>query len=287
MSFITKTPIQCELRNIHYFRYGADHFYQARRDFAAIALILDGDVSTGEDQEMYEARSGDIMIHKPNTVVTIKANRQGEHIVLALNLHVLQGIDLFHLYALPKIIRLPDPLPFTRKIKELLRIWQLRDSPARYLNAVALTLELVSYILENTVGTDADKRHIAPIIHSDLLDESMNEVLQYILTHMNQVISRDALAQICRLHPGTFQRLFKSKFGVTPMELVRRFRLLTARKLLENSDHTLEWIAGQCGFSDAAHLSRLFKSEYNETPGDYRKGVKLAKHDTLISLLPG
>jgi transcriptional regulator GlxA family with amidase domain len=153
--------------------------------------------------------------------------------VIALNLHVLQGIDLFHLYALPKIIRLPDPLPFT----------------------------LVSYILENTVGTDAAKRHIAPIIHSDLLDESMNEVLQYILTHMNQVISRDALAQICRMHPGTFQRLFKSKFGVTPMELVRRFRLLSARKLLENSDHTLEWITEQCGLSDAAHLSRLFKAE--------------------------
>ena len=72
------------------------------------------------------------------------------------------------------------------------------------------------------------------------------------------------------------ERLFMASLSVSPKDFYRSMRLRYARWLLLNSTRLITDIAYQCGFADAAHFIRNFKSVYNITPGKLRTaGSKL------------
>lgn len=67
-----------------------------------------------------------------------------------------------------------------------------------------------------------------------------------------------------------FRRYLKRSIG----DEIRRCRLEAAREMLLSTSLSIEDIAYRCGFSDAGHFSRLFKSGYGKGPGQYRDGCK-------------
>ena len=68
-----------------------------------------------------------------------------------------------------------------------------------------------------------------------------------------------------------FYRRIKSLTNFTPMELLKRFRLDAASKLLRESDIPVSDIAEIVGFCSLAHFSRSFKTVYGEMPSKYRE----------------
>jgi len=80
-------------------------------------------------------------------------------------------------------------------------------------------------------------------------------------------------ARLCRslaISRSTLHRLFEQEGGV--QAYIRRRRLEAARAALEEpgSDEPIRAIADRLGFSDAAHLSRLFRSRFGFSPSDCR-----------------
>jgi AraC-like DNA-binding protein len=76
---------------------------------------------------------------------------------------------------------------------------------------------------------------------------------------------------------STLHRLFEAGGGV--QAYIRDMRLEAARQALLNPEN-LERIgdlAERLGFSDAAHLSRLFKARFGETPSDCRARAALTR----------
>ena len=63
--------------------------------------------------------------------------------------------------------------------------------------------------------------------------------------------------------------------GVSLMEYLTRFRFEVARHLLTVTDLTIDQIAGEAGFSNASHLSRVFLGHSGRRPGDYRHRVRI------------
>lgn len=59
-----------------------------------------------------------------------------------------------------------------------------------------------------------------------------------------------------------------------PMQYVAFWRMQQARKLLAETDLTLDAIASQLGYESAPVLSRVFKRWVGEPPGSYRKQVR-------------
>ena len=58
---------------------------------------------------------------------------------------------------------------------------------------------------------------------------------------------------------------------MTPFEYLRKLRINHAIDLLTTTDQSIATIAQKCGFSDSAHLIKLFKNETGYTPSKYRK----------------
>jgi AraC family transcriptional regulator, transcriptional activator FtrA len=91
------------------------------------------------------------------------------------------------------------------------------------------------------------------------------------LAHLGQTISVDDLADRAVMSRRTFARRFRSETGVTPAQWLLEQRLRAAQSLLETTDHSVEQIAGQCGFGNAAALRALFGRRLRTTPTAYRR----------------
>ncbi|MEP9357711.1 helix-turn-helix domain-containing protein [Sphingomonas sp. KR3-1] len=81
------------------------------------------------------------------------------------------------------------------------------------------------------------------------------------------------VANLCRrlgISRSTLHRLFEEQGGVQAH--IRDMRLDAARQALLNpaNPERIGDLAERLGFSDAAHLSRLFKARFGETPSDCR-----------------
>ena len=69
---------------------------------------------------------------------------------------------------------------------------------------------------------------------------------------------------------STLNRLFHELAGTTPAAELRRLKLEHAKTLLRGTDCTVEAIAADSGFANAAHLSNVFREVNGLTPGEWR-----------------
>lgn len=67
-------------------------------------------------------------------------------------------------------------------------------------------------------------------------------------------------------------RVFARELGQPPQVFYRSLRLEFARHLLSQGKYSVTDVAMECGFSDAAHFSRLFKEVFGHPPSQERTG---------------
>jgi transcriptional regulator GlxA family with amidase domain len=69
----------------------------------------------------------------------------------------------------------------------------------------------------------------------------------------------------------TFARRFKDETGTTPYGWILAQRVQAAQVLLEQSDRSIEWIASEVGFGNAATLRHHFTRVRGVSPQQYRR----------------
>jgi transcriptional regulator GlxA family with amidase domain len=101
--------------------------------------------------------------------------------------------------------------------------------------------------------------------------DSFAEVTEWMLDNLDQELAVETLARRALMSPRTFARRFRADLGTTPLAWLNRQRLLRAQQLLEESDLTLETIAGRVGFGTAAVMRHHFVRVLQTTPAAYRR----------------
>jgi transcriptional regulator GlxA family with amidase domain len=107
-------------------------------------------------------------------------------------------------------------------------------------------------------------------VRCGLPPRAKRRVLEYVVTHLNENITNDALAQVAGLSLCHFARMFKQTVGISPHRYVLQCRVEWARELLAGTDMPLSEIAIVTGFSDQSHYTRWFREIVGVTPGSYR-----------------
>lgn len=97
------------------------------------------------------------------------------------------------------------------------------------------------------------------------------QLLEYIHANLDANILLADLAKVAGLSLYCFARRFRETFGMPPHEYVLNERLEFAKSLLVNSKRPLKDIAVQSGFSDQSHMTRVFRSRAQVTPGQFRE----------------
>jgi transcriptional regulator GlxA family with amidase domain len=93
----------------------------------------------------------------------------------------------------------------------------------------------------------------------------------WILDHLTDDLSVPALASQAAMSPRNFARIFTREAGSTPGDFVETARLEAARRLLEESAHSVEIVALRTGFGNAERLRRACQRRLGVSPQDYRQ----------------
>jgi AraC family transcriptional regulator len=99
----------------------------------------------------------------------------------------------------------------------------------------------------------------------------IRRVHEYIDAHIGSRILVSDLSHIAQRSEAHFTRAFKGTFGETPHAYLTRLRLEVASRAILASKAPLTDIALTCGFSDQAHLCRLFRRWIGRTPAAWRR----------------
>jgi AraC family transcriptional regulator len=96
-------------------------------------------------------------------------------------------------------------------------------------------------------------------------------VRSYIDSNLHRTIHIRDLSAVARRSKAHFSRKFKLAVGESPHAYVVRRRLERACHLMMTSAASLSEIALSVGFSDQAHLCRLFRQAFGQSPARWRR----------------
>jgi AraC family transcriptional regulator len=108
-------------------------------------------------------------------------------------------------------------------------------------------------------------------IRGGLAPWQVRRVTTHIETNLDAAITTKDLAALARLSLFHFCRAFRDSFGESPHGYVTRRRVERAQGLMLTTNESLGQIAADCGFTDQAHLSKLFRRFVGESPGVWRR----------------
>ncbi len=107
--------------------------------------------------------------------------------------------------------------------------------------------------------------------HGRLTQAQMNKLNAYFEMQGGRRVSVAEMAAAVGLSESWFSCVFKQTTGKTPLQWQLGQRVELAKKLLVETSLTLADIANQLGFSDQAHLTKVFRNTAGETPAVWRR----------------
>ncbi len=113
--------------------------------------------------------------------------------------------------------------------------------------------------------------------HTAKKEEQFVKTLNKIIEshYMNSSFSVNNLSEMLNLTERTLQRKTRTLTGITPIHLLRTFRIEKAISLLINTEQSIEQVVKQTGFSNRHRFHNYFKGYTGMTPAKYREECKI------------
>lgn len=104
-------------------------------------------------------------------------------------------------------------------------------------------------------------------------DQKIGIALKTIHKSPELPMTLSSLAQIAGISRTGFSTRFRTLVGDTPMGYITKWRMIEAKRLLNESDESVGEIAERVGYRSEAAFNRVFKKQVSQTPLKYRKSV--------------
>ena len=136
--------------------------------------------------------------------------------------------------------------------------------PETYRQISCLLYELLSEVRRTEFFPDTEDKNT--------LDE---RIRTYLDSNLYNDISLDLMSEHFGITKMHIIRVFKKKFGITPMQYLIDRKISVAKNLLSGTVMPIKEIASLLRYSNTQHFSSSFKAATGVTPGKYRQ----AKHE--------
>lgn len=133
-------------------------------------------------------------------------------------------------------------------------------SKSRWTDDDGSPVGMVSVSVDLRTPVDAAARH-----------EHLARAVEHARRHHASPITVSDLAVVAEMSATQLERAARSILGLTPKQLIIRFRIETALVLLETSDASIAEIATQCGYYDQSAFSRHFRRTVGASPAAHRR----------------
>jgi len=99
----------------------------------------------------------------------------------------------------------------------------------------------------------------------------LRELEAWVLDNLDKPLNVPMLAERVAMSPRNFARVFSKEMKTTPAKFVECLRVEAARRRLEESQNSMETIAGECGFGNVNSMRTVFQRALKIAPGQYRR----------------
>lgn len=96
--------------------------------------------------------------------------------------------------------------------------------------------------------------------------------------YLKEVVSIEYLADLCKITPSYFTRIFKSVFGVSPKKYIIDLKMQAACEYLTYTSTSIRDISKTLGYDDITYFTASFKKHFGISPMEYRR-----KHNMMIN----
>lgn len=260
------------LRSYHY--HGQDVIVPAMRDF----MLVGYQTGATPMQRRFEGRW--TRDHLGPGAVSLLTRAQRAHWTWS------EAIDVTHIYLsatmvaevasevmdclvtdvqLADVLRADDPVMTAAMTLIAQEARQRALGGSLYVETVARGL--IIHLLRRYASIEA--RRAAPT--AGLTPAQCRAIRDYVDANLSEPLDLAGMAAELGLTPCLFARQFRISFGGPPYAWVMARRLARARRLLAETAQPIKQVAAICGFTDQAHLTRLFARETGVTPASYRR----------------
>lgn len=102
--------------------------------------------------------------------------------------------------------------------------------------------------------------------------ERINTAFDYLMRELTGDLRVSVIAQQLQMSEPGFSRFFKRNTGHGFIDLMRKFRVQRACRLLLQSDRSVADICFEVGYANLSNFNRHFRIEMQQTPSEYRRG---------------
>jgi transcriptional regulator GlxA family with amidase domain len=99
----------------------------------------------------------------------------------------------------------------------------------------------------------------------------LRELESWVLDNLTKPLNVPMLAERVAMSQRNFARVFTKEMKTTPAKFIERLRVEAARRRLEESQNSMETIAGECGFGNVNSMRNVFQRTLRIPPGQYRR----------------
>lgn len=131
-------------------------------------------------------------------------------------------------------------------------------------DVLSLTRLNAQMVLDFTKRVEAEKCGV----HQTKL---LRKAREYVMAHIGEAITTDALAKTCGLNRTYLCRVFSEETGMTVGQYVTAIKMEEAKRLMDITPKAISEIADYLGYSSQSHFQRVFKKTLGMTPGEYRE----------------
>jgi AraC-like DNA-binding protein len=161
-----------------------------------------------------------------------------------------------------------SPQPFTAMVRSLIQEFSRREKFWQEQCALLLSQLLL------TIGRATDNAQDESITSRQAeMAQRIRDVRMRLHQDFQRTWTVAEMARTAHLSASRFSHLYTELFGKAPLEDLIDVRIQQACWLLRTEHLTLKQIAPMCGFSNAQHLTCLFRRRVGCTPGSYARRV--------------
>ena len=154
-----------------------------------------------------------------------------------------------------------------------------RGKEVFYSAAESEVSDLLHHMIEQTMRITCPEE--AELLSDSRADQIalIHEVHEYLLEHLDEKVTIDALSRLFHVNTTTLKTVFKSVYGNSLASHIKEHRMERAAELLTATGLSVSEIARQVGYDSQSKFTAAFKSHTGVLPRDYRRMQReLASH---------
>jgi len=276
-SFNAKETIHYETEQsfVFYHHTGSENYPAHWHDAVEIIMPTQNTYRVDIDYRSYELREYDILVINSGGLHEMFAPPdKGQRILLQFDivaLNVIRGFTIAtSVYAQPRLITPENHPGAHEKVKNLLlEIMEERRTQNDFYD-IAIMNKIISITLELARMQKYDTDMQGILVKRKLHMYRLNECLNYINHHFTENLTLETVAQTTGFSKFHFSRWFREYTNTSFHDYLTKVRIDKAKSLLLNTTLSILEIALESGFQSSATFNRVFKSQSNLTPKEYR-----------------